>query len=65
MRRYPSHPKFAEVNFLHTMYARLKNKTVHFDLKDVPQEELDKEIDDLELALEIMFLLDKETYEYG
>ena len=33
---YRSNPKFDELDFLLTMRARLKNPSVHFDLKDLP-----------------------------
>lgn len=53
---YRSNPAFQELDFLVTMYARLKNAAVHFDLKDLPPEMLDKDIDDLEFALEMFFI---------
>lgn len=53
---YASNPKFKEFDFLLTMRAALKNPAVHFDLKDLPPELLDKDIDDLELAIEMFFI---------
>ena len=53
---YRSNPKFDELDFLLTMRARLKNPSVHFDLKDLPPELLDRDIDDLELAIEMFFI---------
>ncbi len=60
---YKSHPKFDELYFLLTRRAALKNPAVHFDLKDLPQELLDKDIDDLELALEMFFITRPHTKE--
>jgi hypothetical protein len=53
---YASHPKFKELNFLLTTRAALKNPAVHFDLKDLPPEFLDKDIDDLDFAIEMFFI---------
>jgi hypothetical protein len=53
---YASNPRFTELDFLLTMRARLKNPAVHFDLKDLPSEILNKDIDDLEFALEMFFI---------
>lgn len=53
---YASNPKFAELDFLLTMRAALKNPAVHFELKDLPPEMLDKDIDDLDFAIEMFFI---------
>ena len=52
----PSHPKFDLFNVLLTTRAALKNPKVHADLKDIPPEFLLKEIDDLEDAIEMIWL---------
>lgn len=55
MRLYKSDPKFAELDFLLSMRAKLKNPAVYFDLKDLPPELLDKDIEELEMAIEMFF----------
>ncbi len=54
---YASNPKFEELNFLLTMRVRLMNPKVYFDLKDIPMEFLLNDIDDLEDAIEMFFLM--------
>jgi hypothetical protein len=62
---YKSNPKFDELDFLLTMRARLMNPAVHFDLKDLPPEKLAKDIDDLDFALEMFFIIRPHTGEGG
>ena len=52
----PSHPQFFLFDLLLTTRAALKNPKVHADLKDVPSEFLMKDIDEIELALEMIWL---------
>jgi hypothetical protein len=53
----PSHPQFQLFDLLLTTRAALKNPKVHADLKDFPPEFLMKEIDEIELAIEMIWLM--------
>ena len=53
----PSSEKFQQLDFLLTMRARLMNPKVYFDLKDIPIEFLLNDIDDLDDAIEMFFLM--------
>jgi len=56
MKLLPSSDEFQQLDFLLTLRAMLKNPAVFFDLKDLPKELLDKDIDDLEMAIEMFFM---------
>ena len=53
----PSSEKFQVLDFLLTMRARLMNPKVYFDLKTIPIEFLLNDIDDLDNAIEMFFLM--------
>jgi len=53
----PSDPKFDLFNILLTTRAALINPKVHADLKDIPPELLLKDIEELSLAIEMMWLM--------
>ena len=57
IKMYASNPKFAQLDFLLTMRARLMNPKVYFDLKDIPFEFLLNDIDHLEDAIGMFFLM--------
>jgi len=61
IRLYPSKPnhkkKYEQLDFLLTMRARYMNPGVHFDIAEIPIEFRLNDLDDLDRAIEMFFLV--------